>query len=423
MTVRILHFADAHIDAAMGGKRDAASGFSIRTLDFLKAFDTIIDTAIAEKVDLVLFAGDAYRDATPSPTFQREWDRRMMRLSEARIPTLMIPGNHDITPASTKANALQEFASLDIPYLHLAGEKPKLWRPEDLDNVPIQVITVPWITRSKLVLKALSAETTPEEVLGSLEDSLQDWIGALLDEADPAYPTVILAHYSVFGAQFPNQQMVTLGSEITLPVALLKDPRVTYTALGHIHLFQDLNQGNQPPVVYPGSIERVNFGEAREKKGFILAELRPGHAEYTFRELNGRRFYNREITIRSAETFTDEVLAALPSEAEADGAMVRLVIHYPSDWENALNAREARHRMRNALEFHLVRKPVYTTRQRIYSEAPISSLAPIELLRKYSETMGFDPGEIAELLESAAEIFAESDGLPSGDDSSYGTGN
>lgn len=416
MTVKILHFADAHIDAATGGKRDAASGFSIRTLDFLKAFDTIVDTAIAEKVDLVLFAGDAYRDAAPSPTFQREWDRRMMRLSAARIPTLMIPGNHDITPASTKANALQEFASLDIPYLHLAGEKPKLWRPEELDNVLIQVITVPWITRSKLVLKAVAAETTPEAVLGGLEDSLQDWIGALLDETDPAFPTVILAHYSVFGAQFPNQQMVTLGSEITLPVELLKDPRVTYSALGHIHLFQDLNRGNQPPVVYPGSIERVNFGEAREKKGFIVAELRPGHAEYTFRELQGRKFYNREITIRSAETFTDEVLAALPSEDDAAGAMVRLAVHYQSEWESTLNVREARQRMRGALEFHLVRKPIYTTRQRIHSETPVHSLTPVDLLRKYAETMGFQDSEIAELIHSASEIFAEPEGSQRGED-------
>ena len=85
MPVRILHFADAHIDCVSGGKRDPATGFSYRTLDFLKAFDTIVDTAIDENVDLVLFAGDAYRDATPSPTFQREWDWRMMRLSAARI--------------------------------------------------------------------------------------------------------------------------------------------------------------------------------------------------------------------------------------------------------------------------------------------------------------------------------------------------
>ena len=249
MPVRILHFADAHIDCVSGGKRDPATGFSYRTLDFLKAFDTIVDTAIDENVDLVLFAGDAYRDATPSPTFQREWDRRMMRLSAARIPTLMIPGNHDLTPTSTKADALQEFASFDIPYLHLASGEPRLWTPAELDGAAVQVITVPWITRSRVILNALELETTADELTDRVVDAFEGWIEALLAKTDPALPTVLMAHYAVAGARYPNQQMVTLGGEITLPVALTRDPRITYTALGHIHLFQDLNPGAQPPVV------------------------------------------------------------------------------------------------------------------------------------------------------------------------------
>jgi len=81
--IRILHFADAHIDMAAQGRQDPESGLPIRVLDFLKALDIIVDTAVTEKVDLVIFAGDAYKDRTPVPTFQREWGRRMMRLSQA----------------------------------------------------------------------------------------------------------------------------------------------------------------------------------------------------------------------------------------------------------------------------------------------------------------------------------------------------
>ncbi|HNR47084.1 MAG TPA: metallophosphoesterase, partial [Anaerolineaceae bacterium] len=73
--IRILHFADAHIDMAAQGRHDPETGLPVRVLDFLKALDTIVDTAIAEHVDLVIFAGDAYKDRTPVPTFQREWGR------------------------------------------------------------------------------------------------------------------------------------------------------------------------------------------------------------------------------------------------------------------------------------------------------------------------------------------------------------
>ncbi|HKY52978.1 MAG TPA: metallophosphoesterase, partial [Anaerolineales bacterium] len=79
--MRILHFADAHIDMANYGRHDPETGLPLRVLDFLKSLDTIIDTAISEKVDMVIFAGDAYKDRSPAPTFQREWEKRIVRLS------------------------------------------------------------------------------------------------------------------------------------------------------------------------------------------------------------------------------------------------------------------------------------------------------------------------------------------------------
>jgi exonuclease SbcD len=84
----------------------------MRVLDFLKSLDTIVDTAISERVDLVLFAGDAYKDRTPAPTFQREWGKRVMRLSRAGIPTLLLVGNHDLSPALGRAHALESFDTL-----------------------------------------------------------------------------------------------------------------------------------------------------------------------------------------------------------------------------------------------------------------------------------------------------------------------
>jgi len=69
--IKILHFADAHIDMANYGRHDPSSGLPLRVLDFLKSLDIIVDTAIEERVDLVLFAGDAYKDRNPAPTFQR----------------------------------------------------------------------------------------------------------------------------------------------------------------------------------------------------------------------------------------------------------------------------------------------------------------------------------------------------------------
>ena len=149
-TLKLLHFADAHIDIATHGRHDPATGLPVRVLDFLKALDTIVETAIDEKVDLVIFAGDAYKDRTPAPTFQREWGRRIMRLSAAGIPTLLLVGNHDISPATGRAHTLQEFSTLKVPHVTVI-DKPCFLHPKDLEDLPLQIIGLPWVFRSNLM--------------------------------------------------------------------------------------------------------------------------------------------------------------------------------------------------------------------------------------------------------------------------------
>ena len=143
----ILHFADAHIDMANYGRHDPETGLPMRVMDFLKSLDEIVDTAIEEKVDLVIFAGDTYRDRSPAPTFQREWGKRVMRLSTARIPTLLLVGNHDLSPALGRANALTEFDTLQVEYVKVL-DRPQFLGPADHWNLPVQVIALPWISRS-----------------------------------------------------------------------------------------------------------------------------------------------------------------------------------------------------------------------------------------------------------------------------------
>ena len=178
-----------------------------------------------------------------------------------------------------------------------------------LDGVPVQVIAVPWIPRSRLVAATQSIGKETESTGQDLAYQISTEINRILDETDPSLPIILMAHYSITGALFSEFQMAALGQEVLLPEGVMKDRRISYTALGHIHKFQDLNAGNQPPVVYPGSIERVNFGECNDKKGFVIAQIDNRHSSYTFRELEGRNFFSNEITIQNAETFQQEALA------------------------------------------------------------------------------------------------------------------
>lgn len=408
MSIKILHFADAHIDTYTGGKIDPQNGFSYHTNDFLKALDEIVDTAIAEQVQLVLFAGDAYRSATPVPTFQREWQRRIIRLSQARIPMLMIPGNHDISNGAFKASALQELDTLQVPFLHLAAKGIHLYTPQELDGVQLQVLAVPWMPLSLIASRDKENKKTPEERAAEMENEIVRRVQRGIEQADPALPLILMTHYSVQGSKYPSGQTAELGRDVTLSRSLVCDPAFSYTALGHIHLFQDLNEGQQPPVIYPGSIERVDYGEAKEKKGFIIAEISNHHTDYRFHELHTRAMYNIQYEAKDAETMQQDMLDILPSGDAAQDAMIRLTITYPHEFESKFSERELRKQVEGALDFQLKRKPIYENRMRIQSKN-ISSLTSRDLLTTYCHITNTSETETEALCALADDIFRESE--------------
>ncbi len=408
--LKILHFADAHIDIAAHGRRDPVSGLPMRVLDFLKALDTIVDTAIAEKVNLVLFAGDAYKDRTPVPTFQREWGKRMMRLSDAGVPTLMLVGNHDLSPAVGRANALQEFDTLHVPHLYLA-DRPAFWRPEDLEGLPLQVLALPWISRSSMMATLEMSGAKPAEIYAELEVRMRELVQSWLEKVDPSLPVILAAHASVEGAKYGGERSIMLGSDLVLSGSLVRDPRLNYVALGHIHKAQNLNKGEQPPVVYPGSIERVDFGEAADEKFFVIANIEKGEpTSVDWRKLDGRRFIDRYVIVESEADFQQKLIEAIPPEDEIREAIFRLVVSYPRQWDPLFDEAELRRLTETAFEFHLVRRPQMEARLRLPSDQAISSLPVIELLDLYWKTVNTEPGELEALQKLANEIV--SDGKP-----------
>ncbi|MEN7973984.1 MAG: exonuclease subunit SbcD, partial [Verrucomicrobiota bacterium] len=230
---KILHFADAHIDMANYGRRDPASGLPLRVLDFLKSLDEIVDAAIAEKVDLVIFAGDAYKDRNPAPTFQREWGKRIMRLSSAGIPTLLLVGNHDLSPALGRAHALDEFTTLEVPQVTVL-DRPRFLTSDELNGLPLQVIALPWISRSGMIAHLDIHSGNLEEIYAQLEGKLITLVDGWLENADPELPVMLTAHASVQGAKYGGERTVMLGGDLVLSGSLVKDPRLDYVALGHI---------------------------------------------------------------------------------------------------------------------------------------------------------------------------------------------
>ncbi len=401
--LKLLHFADAHIDMANYGRHDPGTGLPLRVLDFLKSLDMIVDTAINEKVDLVIFAGDAYKDRSPAPTFQREWGRRVMRLSQADIPTFLLVGNHDMSPAAGRAHAVQEFDTLRIPHIRVL-QKPQFLSADGLD-MPIQVIAMPYISRSGLMAALEISGVDRAEVYSEIETRLTELLMGWLENADSDLPIILTAHASVQGAAYGSERTVMLGSDMVLPGSLVKDKRLDYVALGHIHKPQDLNEGKHPPVIYPGSIERVDFGEAKDEKFFVIAEVEKGQTQVEWRKLEGiRPFVDCRAVLESGENVTETLKSVLPQAKELEGAIVRLTVEYPREWDTLIDDVALRKHTESAFEFHLVKRPQVEARIRLPADQTVSSLSPLDLLDQYWRASHTEDAE--ELQKLAQEILS-----------------
>jgi len=405
--VKILHFADAHINMTNYGRQDPESGLPLRVLDFLKSLDTIVDTAIEEQVDLVVFAGDTYKDRSPAPTFQREWEKRIIRLSNAEIPTLLLVGNHDLSPNLNRAHALEEFNTLEIKNV-IVADKPRFYTPEDLWGLPLQIVALPWVSRSGMIAYLDLELGKPEEIYAQLEARLANAVQQWLDTADPDLPILLTAHASVQGASYGGERTVMLGNDLVLSGSLVKDKRLDYVALGHIHKPQDLNEGSYPPVVYPGSIERVDFGEADEKKFFVTVDLKKKQTSYQWRELTEiRKFIDRSLDLESDQKVSEQLKKTLaPVEALKD-AIVRLTLKYPRDWETLIDEAALRELASEAFEFHLVKRPQMETRIRIPDDKTVGSLTVDELLEIYWQSAHLEEPDQSRLMSLAKQLISQ----------------
>ncbi|MGD8403782.1 MAG: exonuclease SbcCD subunit D [Anaerolineales bacterium] len=411
--MKLLHFADAHIDMANYGRHDPQTGLPLRVLDFLKSLDSIVDTAIDEKVNMVIFAGDAYKDRSPAPTFQREWGRRIIRLSQAGIPTFLLVGNHDMSPAAGRAHAVQEFDTLQIPHVRVL-QKPEYLSADEV-GLPVQLIAMPYISRSGLMAALEISGVDRAEVYSEIEQRLTDLLKNWLDDADPDLPIILTAHASVQGASYGSERTVMLGSDFVLPASLVKDKRLDYVALGHIHKPQNLNGPGpdpndstpyaHPPVIYPGSIERVDFGEAKDDKFFIIAEVEKGQTQVEWRKLEGvRPFIDLRTTLETDENVTDTLISTLPKPGTLENAIVRLTVEYPREWDTLIDDAALRKHAEGSFEFHLVKRPQFESRIRIPEGQVVSSLSPLDLLEQYWKASHTEDSDALQQL--AQEILA-----------------
>ena len=406
--MKIIHFADAHIGVETYGTIDPEKGLSTRVMDELRAVDEVIDYAVNSRADLVLFCGDAYKDQKPSPTHQREFARRIRRLSEAKIATVMVVGNHDLPGSPGKANSIEIFETLDIDYIHIIN-KPGILHI-DTKSGEIQVAALPWLRRNALLVKEDIKNMGVTQVIEQMQEVLATRLMELAAAIDTGRPAVLASHISVSSAKAGTEKSMVFGTDPVVMLSTIADPVYDYVALGHVHRQQVLSE--TPPVVYSGSLERLDFGDEKDEKGFYEIEIEQNAAgkavKYVFHRIAARRFLTLEIAVADEDLDPTGIILMKIEERreEIKDAVVRLRISLPGHLDGMLRDGDIFKALKEAYNVSIAREMRRATRSR-GSGWVKQSLTPLEALHNYLDGKDVTPERRKILLEYAEKLIKE----------------
>jgi exonuclease SbcD len=403
--IRVLHFADLHIGLESYGRTDPASGLSSRVVDFFARLAEIRAFAEAQNADLAIFAGDAFQTRAPSPTFQREFARFVRDLA-ALCPVVLLVGNHDLPASPGKAASIEIYHTLEVPNVTVGVDYAA--HRIQTKRGPVQVATAPYPIPGRLLPERAARGMTIDQIDAALQAALEERLRAMAEqvEADPA-PRVLAGHFSVQGARAGSERAAMLGRDVTVRLEALADPRWDYVALGHLHRHQCLTPGrkNAPPVVYSGGIERVDFSEEGDPKGFCWVELTRGRADWQFVSLDARPFVTIHADARASRDPTAEVLREVGQHA-VQGAVVRVSIRLGEENAHLLRDADVRAALRQAGADHVaglgreIERPV---RARLGRNP--EQFLPEELLARYFQGKDVPPERLRTLLDTARGLI------------------
>ena len=410
MGLKILHFADLHLGVESYGRIDPVTGLSSRLLDFLFVLDQVVDYTLDNKIDLVLFCGDAYKSREPTQTQQREFAKRINRLSTNGIPIFLLIGNHDLPNAIGRATTTEIFDTLTIKNVYVSN-RPDVYRIST-NSGTVQIASLPWLRRSALLTKEGSKNLNFDQINQRLREVLTNIIAASIPKVDPRLPSILAAHVWVSGAQVGSERLMTIGQEHALLLSNVANPAFDYIALGHIHRHQVLSQN--PPVVYSGSLERLDFSEEKDEKGFYLVEVEPDketgkrRVSFSFHPVIGRRFLTISVAIEPQDTDpTSTVLKAISENGvNARDAIVRLSISLPAEVEGQLRDNDIRNALKEAHYFTIAKEVKRETRLRL-GEWAAEEIMPLDALKAYLESKKVSPERAKTLLQYGEKLIQE----------------
>ena len=310
--MKILHTADWHL----GKKLDHFS----RLEEQKKVMNEICTIANVQNADVVIVAGDLFDTFNPPVEAVDLLYKTLKKLTNnGKRPVIAIAGNHDSPDRIDAPNPLARECGIlfvgnpdvTIPTITIENgfeitqsENGFLEIQLPQYEFPIRFITTPYANEMRL--KTYLGAENKEEQLNLL---LQNSWAALADKyCDSKGVNILTTHLYMLkrGGEIleepEGEKPLRIGNADMVYTDCIPH-QIQYTALGHLHRFQNVG-GHPNPVVYSSSPLCYSFAEAGQDKKVVLIEAQPNEVVkftaiplHSGRVLHRKRFENADEAI------------------------------------------------------------------------------------------------------------------------------
>ncbi|KGE13277.1 metallophosphoesterase family protein [Sphingobacterium deserti] len=304
--MKILHTADWHL-----GKR---LDYFSRLEEQREVLDEICDKADEEEVDVIIIAGDLFDTFNPPVEAVELLYKTLRKLCKnGARPVIAIAGNHDSADRIDAPDVLARecgiifigFPKAKIPVFDIqhgyAISRSDYGFIEILlpkFNYPLRIIHTAFA--NELRLKQYLGSDNKEQMLNEvLHNHWQQLAGMYCDEQGVNILTAHLYMLKRGGTilEEPEGEKPIKVGNADLIYADGIPGSIQYTALGHLHRFQEIG-GHLAPVVYPSSPLPYSFSEAEQEKGVAIVDAQP-QQPVTYRKSvlrSGRKLYRKRFS-------------------------------------------------------------------------------------------------------------------------------
>ena len=269
--MRLLHTSDWHLGQTLHNYE--------RGYEHQRFLDWLLDTLVAERVDVLLVAGDVFDNANPSAASQKQL-YVFLQQARARLPALqlvVVAGNHDSAGRLEAPGPLLAAHGTHVIGNLLRGEDghidlERLLLPLSGADGQVQAwcLAVPFLRPGDV--PKLPAGDSQDAYLGGIALLYRQLTGLALARRQPGQAILAMGHCHMVGGEMSNdsERRIVIGGTEMLPSGIF-DTAIVYAALGHLHKAQAV--GGQEHVRYCGSPIPLSFAEVNYRHQVLCLDI------------------------------------------------------------------------------------------------------------------------------------------------------